>query len=277
VKQAGPASNKPLVFIVMPAYNAAPTLEATFQEIPDPFKENVLLVDDGSKDDTPNLARRLGIHTLIHIQNKGYGANQKTCYVEALSHGADIVVMLHPDNQYDGSRIPAIIEPILRGRADFVMGSRFLQEKRPFRSGMPVYKYLGNRFLTLAQNTTLGLGLSEYHSGFRAYSRSFLTSIPYLLNSDGFLFDSQVVAQCAAKGFHAAEIPVDTRYFPEASSIDFWVSSVYGIQTLRVLLQFLLYRVGLSKPRLFTLALKDVLSPEYARRIFRDQEDSNPR
>ena len=247
------------VVVIMPAYNAAKTLEVTYSTIPMEGIDKIILTDDVSQDDTVEIARQLGLKTIIHVQNKGYGGNQKTSYLEALKDGADIVVMLHPDNQYDATRIPALIEPIQHGEYDMMIGSRLLG-KDTLQGGMPIYKYIGNRFLTWAENLVLGQNLSEYHSGFRAYSRRVLTTIPFLLNSDDFVFDSEVLAQVTAFNFKIGEIAVPTRYFEEASSINFKRSVVYGLATLWTMWQYWLYKIGLSRNPKFTQTLQQVMS-----------------
>jgi glycosyltransferase involved in cell wall biosynthesis len=235
------------VVIVMPAYNAARTLERTYRDIPHELIARVILVDDVSRDDTVAVARQLGLDVIIHRQNLGYGGNQKTCYDAALEAGADAVVMLHPDYQYDATRIPALVAPILAGEKDLMLGSRFLGD--PLAGGMPKWKYVSNRFLTTAENLAFGLHLSEYHTGFRAYSRHLLESIPYRLNSDDFVFDQELVAQAVALGMRVGEIAVPTRYFEEASSVNFRRSVVYGLSTLRVVLRFMLHRMRLRRSR----------------------------
>ncbi len=230
------------IVVVMPAYNAAQTLERTYADIPHDLVERIVLVDDVSRDDTVEIARRLGLDVIVHRQNRGYGGNQKTCYDAALEMGAEVVIMLHPDYQYDATRIPALVEPILRGDADLMLGSRFLGDPRA--GGMPTWKFVSNRFLTGLENRAFGLHLSEYHTGFRAYSRRLLETIPYHRNSDDFVFDQELVAQVvAAGGFRIGEIRVPTRYFAEASSVGFRRSVVYGLSTLRVVARFLLHRV----------------------------------
>jgi glycosyltransferase involved in cell wall biosynthesis len=233
------------VVIVMPAYNAAKTLERTYADIPHDLVHRIILVDDVSKDETVEIARQLGLDVIIHAQNRGYGGNQKTCYDAALEAGADAVVMLHPDYQYDATRIPQLVEPILDGTKDLMLGSRFLGD--PLAGGMPRWKYISNRFLTGAENMAFGLHLSEYHTGFRAYSRSLLESIPYRLNSNDFVFDQELVAQAVAVGMRIGEIGVPTRYFEEASSVNFRRSVVYGLSTLKVVLRFLLHRLRLRR------------------------------
>jgi glycosyltransferase involved in cell wall biosynthesis len=234
----------------MPAYNAAGTLLQTYEQIPKDIVAEVLLVDDASRDETVALARKLSIPTLVHPENRGYGGNQKTCYTEALRRGADIVVMLHPDYQYDPTLIPQMIEPIRKGEADLVLGSRLLGvDGRQY--GMPAYKYFANRFLTSVENRAMGTKLSELHTGYRAYSRRMLTTIPYLRNSDDFVFDSQVLFQAVAFGFNIAEISVPCRYMPEASSINFLRSVRYGLGTLSVALQYSLHKKGRIKSPLF--------------------------
>jgi glycosyltransferase involved in cell wall biosynthesis len=247
------------VIVIMPAYNAAKTLETTYASIPLGLIDKIILTDDVSQDETVEIARQLGLETIIHIQNRGYGGNQKTSYLEALKDGADIVVMLHPDNQYDATRIPLLIEPIQRGEYDMMIGSRLLGADT-LAGGMPLYKYMGNRFLTWLENLVLRQTLSEYHSGFRAYSRKFLTTIPFLLNSDDFVFDSEVLVQAVAFNFKVGEIPVPTRYFPEASSIGFKRSAIYGLFTVWTLWKYILYRMGLSKNAQFSKTLPEVIS-----------------
>ncbi len=230
------------IVVVMPAYNAAQTLERTYADIPHDLVERIVLVDDVSRDDTVEIAKRLGLDVIVHRQNRGYGGNQKTCYDAALEMGAEVVIMLHPDYQYDATRIPALVEPILRGDADLMLGSRFLGDPRA--GGMPTWKFISNRFLTGLENRAFGLHLSEYHTGFRAYSRRLLETIPYRRNSDDFVFDQELVAQVvAAGGFRIGEIQVPTRYFAEASSVGFRRSVVYGLSTLRVVARFLLHRI----------------------------------
>ena len=232
------------VVIVMPAYNAARTLERTYADIPHDLVHRIILVDDVSKDETVEIARQLGLDVIIHAQNRGYGGNQKTCYDAALEAGAEVVVMLHPDYQYDATRIPDLVAPIMAGERDLMLGSRFLGN--PLAGGMPRWKYVANRFLTGVENLIFGLHLSEYHTGFRAYSRALLESIPYRLNSNDFVFDQELVAQVvAAGGFRIGEIAVPTRYFEEASSVGFKRSVVYGLSTLRVVLRYLLHRSSL--------------------------------
>jgi glycosyltransferase involved in cell wall biosynthesis len=231
----------------MPAYNAARTLERTYQDIPHDMVSRIILVDDVSRDDTVAIARQLGLDVIIHRQNLGYGGNQKTCYDAALEAGADAVVMLHPDYQYDATRIPALVAPILAGEKDLMLGSRFLGD--PLAGGMPKWKYLSNRFLTMLENAAFGLRLSEYHTGFRAYSRNLLEAIPYRLNSNDFVFDQELVAQAVAVGMRVGEIAVPTRYFEEASSVNFRRSVVYGLSTIRVVLRFVLHRMRLRRSR----------------------------
>jgi glycosyltransferase involved in cell wall biosynthesis len=246
----------PKVVIVMPAYNAAKTLERTYADIPHDLVDHVILVDDVSRDETVDIARQLGLEVIVHKQNRGYGGNQKTCYDRALEWGADVVVMLHPDYQYDATRIPDLVAPIVAGNADLVLGSRFLGD--PLAGGMPRWKYVSNRFLTGVENAAFGLHLSEYHTGLRAYSRRLLQTIPYTLNSDDFVFDQDLIAQVvAAGGLKVAEIAVPTRYFEEASSVGFKRSVVYGLSTLRVVGRYLLHRTGLRhskqlRPRVST-------------------------
>ncbi len=245
------------IVIVMPAYNAARTLERTYADIPHDLVERIILVDDVSRDETVDIARQLGLDVIVHRQNRGYGGNQKTCYDAALELGAEVVIMLHPDYQYDATRIPALVEPILRGDADLMLGSRFLGDPRA--GGMPTWKFISNRFLTALENFAFGLRLSEYHTGFRAYSRRLLETIPYHRNSDDFVFDQELVSQVvAAGGFRIGEIAVPTRYFEEASSVGFRRSVVYGLSTLRVVARFVLHRVRVRpSPKLTPRAPRD--------------------
>ncbi len=242
----------------MPAYNAARTLERTYADIPHEMIDGIILVDDVSRDETVEIARRLGLDVHIHSQNRGYGGNQKTCYDRALAAGADIVVMLHPDYQYDATRIPALIAPIIGGRADMVLGSRLLGD--PLAGGMPKWKYVSNRFLTTVENWAFGLRLSEYHTGFRAYSRELLLTIPFDWNSDDFVFDQQLVSQAVACGFRIAEIAVETRYFEEASSVGLRASIRYGLSTLSVVGRHLLHRSGVRASPALTARRADVSS-----------------
>jgi glycosyltransferase involved in cell wall biosynthesis len=265
---SGAAPARPRVVVVMPAYNAAKTVEKTHGDIPANLVDKVILVDDASQDETPDISRQLGLDVHVHLQNRGYGGNQKTCYIEALKSGADIVVMLHPDNQYDATRIPLMIKPIIEGKADLVLGSRLLGGRaETLKGGMPIWKYISNRFLTTVENLVLGTHLSEAHTGFRAYSRKLLTTIPFLLNSDDFVFDSEVIAQTAAFGLPIAEVPVPTRYFPEASSVNFRRSVIYGLATLNVARKYWLHRMGIRRYAIFSKRLSDVLSREYREKI----------
>jgi glycosyltransferase involved in cell wall biosynthesis len=259
------------VIVVMPAYNAAQTLERTYSDLPQGLVNKVILVDDVSHDETVEIARRLGLKTIVHVQNRGYGGNQKTCYLEALKDGADIVVMLHPDYQYDSTLVPELIAPIQHGEADMMMGSRFLGGQVRV-GGMPLYKIVANRFLTICENLVLGLRLSEAHTGFRAYSRQVLETIPFLLNSDNFVFDSEVIAQAVAFGFRIGEIGVPTRYFDEASSVDFGRSVVYGLATLWTLLKFIVCRWGLAEVSQFSKPLCQVVSRYHRAGVFREAE-----
>jgi len=244
--EEGPAPHRPRIVIVMPAYNAARTLERTYADIPHDIVDRIILVDDVSRDDTVEVARQLGLDVIIHRQNRGYGGNQKTCYDAALAAGADVVVMLHPDYQYDATRIPDLIAPIQAGDKDLMLGSRFLGD--PIAGGMPRWKYVSNRFLTGLENRAFGLHLSEYHTGLRAYSRRLLEAIPYQLNSDDFVFDQELISQVvAAGGLGIGEIGVPTRYFEEASSVGFQRSVVYGLATLRVVARFVLHRIRLRR------------------------------
>jgi glycosyltransferase involved in cell wall biosynthesis len=248
------------VVVVMPAYNAAKTLEKTYRDIPARTVDHVILVDDVSKDETIEIAKQLGLEVIVHLQNRGYGGNQKTCYLEALKSGADIVVMLHPDYQYDSRLIPQLIMPIQQGKVDMMLGSRMLGEGA-LKGGMPLWKYVSNRFLTWTENVVLGQHLSEYHTGFRAYSRRVLETVPFLLNSDKFVFDTEMLAEAVAFGFQIGEIGVPTRYFKEASSVNFRHSVIYGLSTLWIMALYLLNRLEMIHPDRFHRRLRDVLSP----------------
>jgi len=238
------------VVVVMPAYNAAKTLRITYNAIPKEEVDHVILVDDGSTDETLKIANELKLEVFVHTRNFGYGANQKTCYTEALKAGADIVVMLHPDYQYDPTLLPTLVAPMASSEADVVLGSRFLQGD-VLQQGMPWWKYLGNRFLTWVENLVLGLDLSEYHTGYRAYSRSVLEKVPFLLNSDKFVFDQEMLVQAVHMGFGIKEVPVPTKYFPEASSAGFIASTIYGLSILLLLGRYLLHRVSLVNLKQF--------------------------
>ncbi|HUA17337.1 MAG TPA: glycosyltransferase family 2 protein [Bryobacteraceae bacterium] len=234
------------IVVVMPAYNAAKTLRITYADLPPGLVDHVILVDDGSSDDTVKIARELGLELFVHNRNYGYGANQKTCYREALKAGADIVVMVHPDYQYDPKLLPRLLEPLDRDEADVVLGSRLL-EGNPMRQGMPWWKYVSNRFLTTLENRAFGLRLSEYHTGYRAYRREALEAVNLETNSDNFLFDQEIIAQFVDAGLRIHEVAVPARYFPEASSASFLQSSVYGLSILQLLARYLLHRAGLRQ------------------------------
>ncbi len=238
------------IAVVLPAYNAGLTLLRTFKEIPLDIVDDVILTDDSSHDDTREIARSLGIHTIVHAVNRGYGGNQKTCYRTALERGADIVVMLHTDYQYSPKLLPAMAGMIASGHYDVVLGSRILG-KGALAGGMPVYKYLANRILTFAENLLLGQKLSEYHTGYRAWSRKVLETLPLEACSDDFVFDNQMLAQAAWFGFVVGEISCPTRYFSEASSINFRRSCTYGFGVLHTALTYRLARWGFGRPRIF--------------------------
>ena len=245
-------SSKPVkVVITMPAYNAAKTLEKTFEDIPHDLISQIIMVDDCSHASTVSIGQALNLTVIKHPHNVGYGGNQKTGYLEALRSDADIVIMLHPDYQYDPTKIPELIEPILRGEADIVLGSRFLNNGA-LAGGMPYYKFVANRCLTTVQNIVLGTHLSEFHTGYRAYSRKFLETVPFLRNSTDFVFDAEILCQAIAFNFRIAEIGVATRYFPEASSINFRRSVIYGLGVLNTLVKFSLSKCKLVSCDLFT-------------------------
>jgi glycosyltransferase involved in cell wall biosynthesis len=244
--------NNKKVVVVLPAYNAAQTLEKTYREIPFDIVDDVVLVDDHSKDNTSELAKKLGInHVIRHEQNKGYGGNQKTCYAKALELNADIVIMLHPDYQYTPLLIHSMVAIIANDLYPVVFGSRILG-KGARKGGMPLYKYIANRFLTFSQNLLMNQKLSEYHTGFRAFSGEVLRTIDLSSNSDDFIFDNQMIAQIFSKGFEIAEITCPTKYFDEASSINFKRSSIYGLGVLHVSMRYFLHRLGILKWRLLS-------------------------
>jgi glycosyltransferase involved in cell wall biosynthesis len=239
------------VVVVMPAMNAAATLLQTVDDIPGDWVDEVILVDDHSTDETVRIAGRLPIRVVWHPHNAGYGANQKTCYVEALQRGADAVVMLHPDGQYDPGLIPEMVEPVLSGRADLVLGSRFSEPGLALADGMPRWKYLANRFLTAIENRAMGLELSEVHTGYRAYSRKLLLTVPFLRNSLDFSFDTELILQAAQFGMRIEEVPARCRYFREASSVGFRSGVVYGLKTIWACFRLILHRTRVLPSRKF--------------------------
>jgi glycosyltransferase involved in cell wall biosynthesis len=239
------------IAIVMPALNAARTLERTVSAIPPDRADDLVLVDDKSTDDTVAVARRLPIRVIWHPHNVGYGGNQKTCYLDALQNDADIVVMLHPDGQYEPTLIPALVTPILRGDADLVLGSRLARPGMALAGGMPRYEYVANRFLTTLENAVMGTHLTDLHTGYRAYSREALLTVPFLRNSLDFAFDSEMLMQAAYFGFRIAEVPARSIYFSEASSISFGPATVYGVKTLGVMSRLVLHRSGLLRSHKF--------------------------
>ncbi len=238
------------VAVVLPAYNAARTLERTCAEIPRDIVDDVILTDDASRDETVAVAERLGLFTIRHDRNKGYGGNQKTCYAAALDRGADIVVMLHPDYQYSPRLVPAMASMLLSGHYDAVLASRILG-RGAIEGGMPLYKYVANRALTLAQNVLMNCKLSEYHSGYRAWTRTVLERLPLSRCMDDFVFDNQMLALAIHHGFRIGEISCPTKYFAEASSINFGRSIVYGVGVLRTAAQYRLHHMGLRTEHLF--------------------------
>lgn len=236
--------------VVMPAYNAEKTLLQTYSELPMEYVDEVVLVDDASSDNTALVAKQLGIKTIVHPVNGGYGANQKTCYRAALESGADIVVMVHPDYQYSPRLVTAMASMITSGHYDVVLGSRILGGGA-LKGGMPYYKYVSNRLLTAFENLFLGVKLSEYHTGYRAFSRKVLEKLPLELNSDNFVFDNEMLAQAVIFGFNIGEISCPTKYFPEASSIKFWPSVRYGLGVVTTVCQFVLHRSHIKRYEMF--------------------------
>ncbi len=235
----------------MPAYKAANTLRRVYEDIPKDAVDEILVVDDRSPDDTAAIARSLPVDLIVHERNTGYGGNQKTCYREALARGADYVVMLHADYQYDGRMIRAVVDILRMGNCDVVLGNRIRTRAEALAGGMPLAKYLANRGLTVIENVLSGQNLGEWHSGFRAYSRKVLETVPFERNSDGFVFDSQFLVQCVHFGFKIGDLPVPVRYFDEASSINFKNSTIYALQTLRTFGQWYLHKWGVARDELF--------------------------
>lgn len=233
----GPQRKKEKVIVIMPAYNAEKTIEKTYRDIPKDIVDEIIVVDDKSRDQTVKIAKKLRLKFFLHPKNLGYGGNQKTCYKKALELGADIVVMIHPDYQYDPTLTKELIKPILDNRFDIMLGSRIRTRKEALEGGMPLYKYFSNRFLTIIENIFLGLNLSEYHTGFRAYKKEVLKQLPLESFSNDFVFDQEILIYAAKKGFKIGEIAVPVRYFPEASSINLKRSLKYGVETILTLLK----------------------------------------
>jgi len=240
------------IIVVMPSYNASKTLEINYHEIPFDIVDEVILVDDASSDNTAQITEKLGIHSIIHPKNIGYGGNQKTCYREALSKGADVIVMVHPDYQYSPRLITAMASMITSGHYDIALGSRILGGGA-LKGGMPLYKYIANRFLTLVENLILGIKLSEYHTGYRAFSREVLETLPLEENSDDFVFDNEMLAQAVCFGFKIGEISCPTRYFEDASSINFKRSIKYGFGVLSTAGKFMLQKSGVKQFPMFSI------------------------
>lgn len=235
----------------MPAYNAEKTVRKTYEDLPKDLIDEVILVDDESKDRTVEASKKLGITVYVHQKNLGYGGNQKTCYDQALKRNPDIVVMVHPDYQYDAKLVGVLCEPIVNGRADVMLGSRVQTRRQVLAGGMPLWKYLNNRALTLFENLAMGFNLSEYHTGFRAYSQKVLKAVPYHKFSNDFIFDQQILISALSYGFNISEIPVPCKYFPEASSVNFTRSVKYGLQILWTVFAFLLHQAHLVKFAIF--------------------------
>lgn len=247
--ETGSRTRRPKIVIVMPAYNAALTLEKTYYALPEGSYDQIILVDDASSDNTLEIASKLKIVAIRHRKNRGYGGNQKTCYARALEEGAEIVVMLHPDYQYDPTIAKDIVEPILRGEADVVLASRMLGD--PLRGGMPLYKFVANKFLTWMENVVLGTRFSEFHTGYRAYNRHALESVNFEANSENFVFDNEILVQFVLKNMQFKEIPVSTRYSFDSSSVSFKAGVVYGLSILRTVLKYLLFKWGIVKYKQF--------------------------
>lgn len=241
---------KDKIVIVMPAYNAADSLQKTYQDIPKEYVDGIILVDDASKDETVKIAKELNLKIIQHPENKGYGANQKTCYKEALKEGADIIIMLHPDYQYNPQIIPLMIEIIKNKEADVVFASRFLKDN-PLTGEMPLYKYISNKFLTFLENLVLRTNYSELHTGYRAYTRELIEKINFENNSDDFVFDTEIIFQLHHKGYKIKEIPVKTRYDESSSSVGFKTGVIYGIGTIKTIFKYLLHKYKIKKFKIF--------------------------
>jgi len=235
------------VIVVLPAYNAAKTLKKTLDDLPMDWVDDIILVDDASRDNTVELARSFGLKTFVHEKNGGYGANQKTCYKQALAEGADIVIMVHPDHQYDPKSIPELIKKFFEEETDAVFGSRMMISRNALVGGMPYWKFTANIFLTFIENKVLNMHLTEYHSGFRAYNKKTLETIFFDRNSDDFVFDTEIIVQMKLADLKIKEIPILTRYFPEASMISFRRSITYGLNILVVMSRYLLHEIGIKK------------------------------
>ncbi len=240
------------VIVVMPAFNAESTLKKTYDEIPKECVDEIILVDDFSSDQTVAMANKLGLTVICHLKNRGYGASQKSCYDSALKKEASAVIMIHPDYQYDSRIIPHVLGFLSSGICDVIIGSRIRTRREALKGGMPLYKYISNRFLTVFENLILGQNLGDFHSGFRAYTRKVLDTIPFQNNSDDFVFDTEFLAQAVFFGFKIGDVPIPSRYFEEASSINFRRSLKYGIQTLFVMGKFIIQKIGLAKFKIFS-------------------------
>ncbi|MEX2028041.1 MAG: glycosyltransferase family 2 protein [Candidatus Curtissbacteria bacterium] len=245
------ARKKPKIVVVLPAYFAEKTVRKTYHDLPKDLISEVILVDDASKDNTVEVAKKLGLSVYTHPKNKGYGGNQKTCYDQALKRNPDIVVMVHPDYQYDPTLLGVLCEPIVNGRVDIMLGSRIQSRRQALAGGMPIWKYFSNRFLTMFENIILGINLSEFHTGYRAFSGESLKLVPYHNFSDDFVFDQEILVSAVSWGLTISDTPVPCKYFPEASSINFKRSAKYGIMTLWTVFLYVMHQSGLVKSKLF--------------------------
>lgn len=241
----------PKIIVVMPAYYAEKTVKQTYDDLPKDLISEIILVDDASTDRTVDVAKKLGLTVFKHEKNKGYGGNQKTCYDQALKRNPDIIVMVHPDYQYDPKLLGVLCEPIVNGRADFMLGSRIQSRKQALAGGMPRWKYYSNRFLTMFENIALGINMSEFHSGYRAYNAKSLKKLPYHKFSDDFVFDQEILISAVSYGLTISDTPVPCKYFPEASSINFMRSATYGLMTLWTVFLFHLHNLGIIKSKMF--------------------------
>ncbi len=241
----------PKIIVVLPAYFAEKTVKKTYDDLPKDLIKEIILVDDASRDETVKVAEKLGISVYRHKVNKGYGGNQKTCYDQALKRNPDVIVMVHPDYQYDPTLLGVLCEPIVNGRVDIMLGSRIQSRRQVLAGGMPIWKYFSNRFLTIFENIALGINLSEFHTGYRAFSAKSLKTIPYHNFSDDFVFDQQILVSAVTYGLNISDTPVPCKYFPEASSINFQRSAKYGLLTIWTILLYIMYQAGIAAPNLF--------------------------
>ncbi len=242
---------KPNIIVVLPAYYAEKTVIKTYNDLPKDLIKEIILVDDASKDKTVEVSKKLGLSVYIHLKNRGYGGNQKTCYDQALKRNPDVIVMVHPDYQYDPKLMGILCEPIVNGRVDIMLGSRIQSRRQAIAGGMPIWKYFANRFLTILENIALGINLSEFHTGYRAFNAKALKALPYHTFSDDFVFDQEILISAVSYNLAISDTPVPCKYFPEASSINFQRSAKYGLMTLWTVALYILHQSGLVKSKFF--------------------------